>query len=226
MSFKYEEKTARSQFVAIIWRTEDLTDGTYLAAADGCWDMIFTTTTQGKTIVRLSGPSTTTTPVHYKKGNRNFGMRLKPGVFLTHIPTSDAVDTTETLLMPSPETFLLGGQVLTVPDYATMDEFVDTLEELGLISQDPIVRAALEGAKFGASKRSIQRRFGRAIGMTPAYIAQIERAWQAVELLQSGKPITEVVHELGYADQAHLTRNVKRVTGYTPRQNAKRGEPL
>lgn len=197
-----------------------------MAAADGCWDMIFTVTKEGSTTVRLSGPSTTTTPVHYKKGNKNVGMRLKQGVFFTHIPTSEVVDVTESLPMPSGNTFILGGHVLNVPTFETFDEFIAELEQKGLLSEDQIVRAVLEGKKYGASLRSVQRRFGRAVGMSPAYIMQIERAWRAVELLKSGVPIVEVVYELGYSDQAHLNKSIKKVTGYTPRQTARRDEPL
>lgn len=226
MSFNYEEKTAVSKYVDVFWRTEDLNDGVYMAAADGSWDMIFTTTLEGEVIVRLSGPSTTTTPVYYKKGNRNIGMRLKQGVFFTHIPTSRVVDVTEILPMPSKSTFLLGGHVLQLPDYETFDTFVEELEKAGLLSEDPIVRAVLEGKKYGASLRSVQRRFGEAVGMTPAYVTQIERAWRAVELLKTGMPIIEVVHELGYSDQAHLNKNLRKITGYTPKQTAKREEPL
>lgn len=226
MSFTYIEKSAASSFVDIIWHTVDISDGTYLAAADGSWDMIFTTTAEGEVIVRLSGPSLTPTPVHYKKGNTNCGMRFKKGVFLTHVPVSEVVDTTETLPMVSEDTFLLGGHLLQVPTYESMDEFIAQLEALHLLSEDPVVRAVLEGKRYGATQRSVQRRFGRSVGMTPAYIAQIERAWRAVELLQQGKAITEVTHELGYADQAHLNRSLKRITGFTPRQNGNRDEPL
>lgn len=226
MSFSYEEKASTSRKVDTIWHTLDETDGMYLAAADGCWDIIFTRTKEGEVTVRLSGPSLTPTEVHYKKGNDNCGLRFKQGVFLTHVAVSEVVDMTETLPMISNHTFLLGGHALEVPTYETMDEFIAQLESLKLVSEDKIVKAVLEGASFGASKRSVQRRFGRTVGMTPAYIAQIERAWRAVELLQQNIPITEVVHELGYADQAHLNRNLKRITGFTPRQNARRGEPL
>jgi AraC-like DNA-binding protein len=38
-----------------------------------------------------------------------------------------------------------------------------------------------------------------------------------VELLHQGKPIIDTAHELGYADQSHLTRSLKRLLGYTPR---------
>ena len=45
-------------------------------------------------------------------------------------------------------------------------------------------------------------------------------------MLQRGVPILDVTHDLGYADQAHLTRDLKRLTGYTPGQTKDRGEPI
>lgn len=81
MSFSYEEKASTSRKVDTIWHTLDETDGMYLAAADGCWDIIFTRTKEGEVTVRLSGPSLTPTEVHYKKGNDNCGLRFKQGVF-------------------------------------------------------------------------------------------------------------------------------------------------
>ena len=58
MPFDYEEKPSRSRFVDIIWRTHDTSDGTYLAAADACWDMIFIRSVHGNRAL-LSGPSST-----------------------------------------------------------------------------------------------------------------------------------------------------------------------
>ncbi|MEP6985913.1 MAG: helix-turn-helix domain-containing protein, partial [Chloroflexota bacterium] len=50
------------------------------------------------------------------------------------------------------------------------------------------------------------------------YIRQIKRAQQAMELLHLGHSILNTAHELGYADQPHLTRSLKRLLGYTPRE--------
>ena len=50
MTFEYEEKPSRSRFVDIIWRTHDTSDGTYLAAADACWDMIFIRSVHGNRV--------------------------------------------------------------------------------------------------------------------------------------------------------------------------------
>jgi hypothetical protein len=68
MSFDYEERPSSSRFVDIIWRTYDTSDGTYLAAADACWDMIFIRSVHGNRAL-LSGPSTEITPVPYRAGN-------------------------------------------------------------------------------------------------------------------------------------------------------------
>ena len=99
MTFEYEEKPSRSRFVDIIWRTHDTSDGTYLAAADACWDMIFIRSVHGNRVL-LSGPSSQITPVPYRAGNRNVGIRFRRGTFLTHVPTTAMVDTTEALPMP------------------------------------------------------------------------------------------------------------------------------
>ena len=100
MTFEYEERAVASRFVDIIWRTHDTSDGTYLAAADACWDMIFIRSVHGNRVL-LSGPSSKITPVPYRAGNRNVGIRFHRGTFLTHVPTTAMVDTTEALPMPS-----------------------------------------------------------------------------------------------------------------------------
>ena len=77
MSFDYEEKPSSSRFVDVVWQTHDTSDGTYLAAADACWDMIFIRSAEDVRVL-LSGPSSTTTPVPYRAGNRNVGHPVRP----------------------------------------------------------------------------------------------------------------------------------------------------
>ena len=142
MTFEYDEKPSRSRFVDIVWRTHDTSDGTYLAAADACWDMIFIRSVHGNRVL-LSGPSSKITPVPYRAGNRNVGIRFHRGTFLTHVPTSAMVDTTETLPMPTDESFLLAGTDWPMPTFESADDFVAELERLDLLSDDPLVMAAL-----------------------------------------------------------------------------------
>jgi len=225
VTFEYEEKQSSSRFVDVIWRTHDTSDGTYLAAADACWDMIFIRSAD-ETRVLLSGPSSKITPVPYQAGNRNVGIRFVRGTFLTHVPATVMVDTTVTLPMDDGGNFLLAGETWPVPTYETVDSFIAALEEGGLLSDDPLVLAALSGDAPTASARSVQRHFLQVTGLTASRIRQIVRARSAVALLQEGQSILDVTHELGYADQAHLTRDLKRLTGYTPGQTKDRDEPI
>jgi Helix-turn-helix domain len=225
MSFDYEEKSSSSRFVDVFWRTHDTSDGTYLAAADACWDMIFIRSADGDRAL-LSGPSSTITPVPYRAGNRNVGIRFVRGSFLTHVPATVMVDTTITLPMAGDDSFVLAGHEWPVPTYETVEGFVAELERHELLSDDPVVLAVLRGDSPGTSPRSVQRRFSQVTGLTEKRIKTIIRARTAAEMIGRGVPILDVTHELGYADQAHLTRDLKLLTGYTPGQTKDRGEPI
>ena len=121
MSFTYEEKPSSSPYVDIVWRTEDQTDGVYVASADACWDMIFIRSKDGKTKVLLSGPSSQITHVPYSAGNKNFGVRFKPGVIFTDIPAPDMLNVVQALPMPTEATFVLQGITWHLPTYECID---------------------------------------------------------------------------------------------------------
>ena len=60
------------------------------------------------------------------------------------------------------------------------------------------------------------RVFRKATGLTPhGYLLQI-RVQKAKALLEQGWQVTSVASEVGFADQSHLTRHFKRITGLTP----------
>jgi hypothetical protein len=224
MSFTYEEKLSSSPYADVVWHTEDQTDGVYVASADACWDMIFIKSHAGKPTVLLSGPSSKITLVPYSTGNKNFGIRFRPGVIFTKIPVTDMVDVTEALPMPTEDTFVLHGVTWKLPTYESIDEFLARLGEDGWLSMDPVVRDVLENKAVKMSARSIQRHFATTIGMSPRRVKQIMSARKAVELLLQGEALADVVYELGYADLPHMIRMLKRFTGFTPMGNKVRGE--
>jgi methylphosphotriester-DNA--protein-cysteine methyltransferase len=107
------------------------------------------------------------------------------------------------------------------------DVFVERLEQAGLLVHDPVVTAALDADDADdvraprrvldrLSTRTIERRVRQATGLTRGTIRQIRRADRAVELLSRGVPFLDVAQRAGYADQAHLTRSLKRFVGQTP----------
>lgn len=96
----------------------------------------------------------------------------------------------------------------------------------GLVTRDGAVQAALAGDREALSRRSIQRHFRMATGMTQATHRQIERARYATRLLRRGVSILDTVHEAGFFDQSHLARSVRRLIGQTPADVMRQEEQL
>jgi AraC-like DNA-binding protein len=95
-----------------------------------------------------------------------------------------------------------------------------------LLEADPIIRDVLENKPVGMSLRSVQRHFVKIIGMSPRRVRQIESARKAVRMLQQGNTLSDVAYELEYADLSHMTRMLRRFTGYTSNGNKHRGESI
>jgi methylphosphotriester-DNA--protein-cysteine methyltransferase len=93
---------------------------------------------------------------------------------------------------------------------------VARLARAGLLVHDPRISGALAGDPGALSRRSAQRHFLLATGMTRQAYQQIQRARYAAGLLRAGMGVVEAVHRAGYFDQAHLTRSLGRLIGETP----------
>jgi AraC-like DNA-binding protein len=66
---------------------------------------------------------------------------------------------------------------------------------------------------LGLSARQLQRRCRASFGYGPKMLARVLRLQRAVELARRGRPFAEVSVTAGYADQAHLSREVKALVG-------------
>ena len=86
-----------------------------------------------------------------------------------------------------------------------------------------VVRVAQVCERFGLSERALQRLVHRRLGLTPKWLIQRRRLQEAAERLRSTPTsIGEVAAVLGYADQAHFTRDFARVTAMSPGRFAAR----
>ena len=226
MGFTFEEKPSQSPLVDFIWCTEDLTDGVYVASADARWDIIFTRSHDGKAKVLLCGPSFKAAQVPYSPGNKHIGICYKPWAIFTDIPITTMLNVTKALPMPSEDTFVMQGVTWKMPTYEDVDQFVAEQENRGLLMAEPIIKDVLENKPVNMSLRSVQRHFIKTIGMSPRRVRQIDSARKAVKMLQQGKTPSEVAYELNYADLPHMTRMLRRYTGYTSIGNKHRGEAV
>jgi AraC-like DNA-binding protein len=68
----------------------------------------------------------------------------------------------------------------------------------------------------GLSRYHFARRFRDEVGVPPWAYVRSKRAERARSLLEGGSPPAEVAHETGYADQPHLTRDLRERFGRTP----------
>lgn len=76
--------------------------------------------------------------------------------------------------------------------------------------------------EVGLSERTLQRRFGTALGMRPKGYARLARFLHACSVLRrwNGGRLADVGHDCGYYDQAHFIADFKAFSGLTPGQFA------
>ncbi|MGA4996344.1 DUF6597 domain-containing transcriptional factor [Nonomuraea bangladeshensis] len=70
---------------------------------------------------------------------------------------------------------------------------------------------------LGLSERQLHRRSLTAFGYAPKILQRIVRFQRALRLARAGVPLATVAAEAGYADQAHLSHEVKRLSGVSLR---------
>jgi AraC-like DNA-binding protein len=110
-----------------------------------------------------------------------------------------------------------------------MPALLDIVRERLLgVSIDPLARAAALGmaspgarvdelgATLGVSERQLRRRFAEAVGYGPKTLARVLRFQRFLALARSGDDLARLALTAGYADQAHLTRETRRLAGRTP----------
>lgn len=80
-------------------------------------------------------------------------------------------------------------------------------------------------AELHWSRRHLSGTFGHSFGMSPKRVAQLVRLEQVTARLDRGRDLATVAAETGFADQAHLTHEVRAFTGLTPSQLRERRLP-
>jgi hypothetical protein len=222
MEFVFDERSAKSSLVEMVWHTHSERAGTFTSVAASNWEMVITTV-GGKTRITARGPETGASQADFPADAEYFGIVFTLGTFMPHLPLKALLDRQDaTLPEASSASFWLHGSAWELPTFENADVFVERLVHRGILVRDPMVEAAIRGHAPGMSIRSLQYRFLQATGLTHKKIQQIERARSAVSLLEQGRSISDTALELGYFDQAHLTNSLKRFIGETPSQIAQK----
>lgn len=225
MTFFFEERASDSPFIAKIWRTQNAQAGDFISLAASHSEIVVARV-EGQTTIAVRGPETKATTASAPAEGEWFGIVFKLGTFMPALLPRNLMDRRDANLpTASNESFWLDGSAWQIPDFDNADTFVARLVREGLLAHDPIVGAVLQGDQPAFSPRALQYRFVHATGLPHKMIQQIERARQAVALLQRGTSIVDTAYEAGYFDQSHLTNALKRFIGQTPAQIARASRP-
>ena len=215
-----------SPFVERVWRAHSERAGTLMSVASGHCEIVVTRH-GGHTKLTLRGPETRATTIDYPAGAEWLGIRFTLGSFMPQYPARTLIDRNDVNLPDvRSRSFLLEGSAWEYPDFENAETFVTRLVRSRLLARDPAVDAALRGEARALSRRSTQRHFLHATGMTHTTFRKIERARVAASLLRQGVSIADTVHETGYYDQAHLTRSLRKLIGETPARIARQERQL
>jgi AraC-like DNA-binding protein len=85
-------------------------------------------------------------------------------------------------------------------------------------SDHALTRAEALAERSGRSLRSLQRLFTEYVGIGPKWVIQRYRILDAAAAAHAGEPVdwAALALELGFSDQAHLTRAFTKVVGTPP----------
>lgn len=110
------------------------------------------------------------------------------------------------------ERFVLARVPAPPADAAFVNGIVAAIE-----SDRDILRVEDVCERFGIGKRRLQELFRELVGVPPKWVIQRYRLHEAAHRLDSGAArLAVVAAELGYADQAHFSRDFKRIVGVSP----------
>lgn len=191
---------------------------------DGCMDLIWI---DGHVVV--AGPDTAAHPVHRSAGSTAHGLRLHPGAApaLLGVPATALRDQRVPLAEIAPAAARRTAR--------SVDDGRDPLAALAALAcelraehgaPDPAVRVAARHIAAGHSVadtadamgwtvRTLHRRAGAAFGYGPATLRRVLRFRVAVALLAAGRAPADVAAHAGYADQPHLSREIRDLAGVT-----------
>jgi AraC-like DNA-binding protein len=216
MSVIFEERPSDSPYVENVtqgWTAR----GSTIRPSEIHWHMIFVKL-NGLMHPIVTGPLTASGQVDFVDGAEILWIKFRLGTFMPSLPMKNLLDKTIDLPEGAGRSFWLNSSTWQYPTFHNVETLVDRLVREDALVCDPVVSAALLDHPMDMSPRTLRHRFMQSTGLTHKHIRQYQRAQQANHLLQRGVPILDTVYEMGYFDQPHLTRALKRFVGRTPAQ--------
>lgn len=203
----YAQTPSEFSFIDHYWHMVESEAGSYPLYATVKWGFVFSWL-NGATRLQLIGPRTAPAEAPFRAGEYFFGIVINADVNLAGYSKKDLLN--QIIEIPvEGNTFMLDGKQFSLPEYDEMDDFTQML-----ISKDILYAAPIAAI----SHRDKQRKIKRFTGLTPKQIEQAERVEQAISIINHTDNLSDVAAQVGFSDQAHMTRDFKRLVGYSPAQ--------
>jgi AraC-like DNA-binding protein len=221
---EYRPPPGLESVVACLWENVAEQDRAQRIVPDGCVDLIWIAERE----LVVAGADTGPRVVDLPAGARSSGVRLRPGAAgaLLGLPASEVRDCQVAAAL------IWGDQAARLEETIAGAEPARRLQLLaGAVARrggvpDALVVAAARrlaghtqrvadvAADLGIGERQLHRRTLAAVGYGPKVLARIARLRRLIAL--SDESLASRALEAGYASQAHMTDEVRRLTGTTP----------
>ncbi len=187
-----------------LWRFTAQERTAVQVAPDGCRDLIVVVPLVGAPACFVSALADATETPTFGAGDRAVGVRLRPGAQVDELALQALLREGER----SDDRDLLGaiGAVVTID--ARVRDALDCLREAPALST--------AHARLGVSERSLERLLSQRTQRGPLFWRNLARARRCARALAGDEPLAQLAADHGYADQAHLSRDLRRWFGATP----------
>ena len=187
---------------------------------------------------RVAGPDATTRWTSLREGTVITGIRLRPGTVRAIFGCSAGLILNGGALLSdlAPGARALHQRLLVTANlidrHALLEDWVRAAiarNGRSIARSSPpagcwppirISRLASSSRRFNWNVRTIHRQFRAACGYGPKHFQRIMRIQKAIRVVHATAParLAEAAHAAGYADQAHMNRDFRDITGFSPRQ--------
>ncbi|TVR93223.1 MAG: AraC family transcriptional regulator [Spirochaetaceae bacterium] len=179
---------------------------------DGCQDLIHWSIPGEKPRWTLSHLQDGLMTAHIPQGAELVGYRFAPGTELPEAALNELAHE------PGEDPDFTITKVLdAVSCDSRVAEALLSVAELSLSIENT-------AGSLGVSRRTLERLLLRYTGRPPVFWSQLARVRAAARALVSGIDPVELAYQVGYSDQAHMSRAVKRWFGVSPSEVLRRAE--
>lgn len=215
MAFDYSRRDSSHRWINSVWRFSFHDNGLYPATPDGCWRLFQLETPGSAPRVVIVGQRAVRVDVPHLAGERVVAIAIAGHVHFadeTEPPTG-----AEVRFMPvHGGEFEVKGLRLPLPSFDNAEDIVERMAVTGVLRSNHVVARALNDASVALPQRTLQHHFKRTTGISQKDFRQIRRAQEAVRRLKIGGSGADVAADLGYADQPHMIKSIKKIMGFLP----------